>query len=384
MTISERIRLSARIIGEMVRKEFYQIRQDRRMLGVSLAAPILQVILLGYAATTDIKYSTMVVCDLDHTAESRAFVRDFTTSGYFVHGWSVEVLEEIDPYLEDGQATVALVIPAGFSRGLTEHTSPQVQMVFDGADANTASILLSYANQIVAAYAQKASAASPVAAGTIPVGTVAPEPRVWFNPDLRSANFMVPGVVALVLMIVTMTLTALGIVKEKEIGTLEQLMVTPIKPYELILGKLIPFVIIGFLDVLVVLAIAYYWFEVPLRGSLPLLFGLSGLFILTTLGLGLFISTIARTQQQAMLIAQFFFFMPFIYLSGFTFPISNMPKIIQYTTYLIPLRYFLEIVRGTFLKGAGITELWPQALALLLIGTGVLGLSVARFHKTLE
>jgi len=384
MTFAERVATSVRIIGEMVRKEFYQVRQDRRMLGVSLAAPIVQVILLGYAATTDIKYSTMAVCDLDHTAESRAFVRDFTTSGYFVHGWSVELVDEVDPLLEEGKASVALIIPAGFSRGLAEHTTPQVQMVFDGADANTASILLSYANQIVASYAQKATPSAPGSSGSPALGMVVPQPRVWFNPDLRSANFMVPGVVALVLMIVTMTLTALGIVKEKEIGTLEQLMVTPIKPYELILGKLIPFVIIGFLDVLVVLAIAYYWFGVPLRGSLALLFGLSGLFILTTLGLGLFISTIAKSQQQAMLIAQFFFFMPFIYLSGFTFPISNMPKIIQYTTYLIPLRYFLEIVRGTFLKGSGIVELWPQALALLVIGTGVLGLSVARFHKTLE
>jgi len=384
MTLTQRIGTSARIIGKMVRKEFYQVRQDRRMLGVSLAAPILQVILLGYAATTDIKYSTMVVCDLDRTAQSRAFVREFTTSGYFVHGWSVDGLEEIDHLLEHGEASVALVVPAGFSRDLSERTTPEVQMLFDGADANTASILLSYANQIVAAYAQRTVGEFPTPAGTVPAGRVLPEPRVWFNPELRSANFMVPGVVALVLMIVTMTLTALAIVKEKEIGTLEQLMVTPIKPYELILGKLIPFVIIGFLDVLVVLAIAYFWFEVPLRGSLALLFGLSGLFILTTLGLGLFISTIARSQQQAMLIAQFFFFMPFIYLSGFTFPISNMPTVIQYTTYLIPLRYFLEIVRGTFLKGSGIAELWPQALALFVIGTGVLGLSVARFHKTLE
>ena len=384
MSLQGRFRSSARIIGEMVRKEFYQIRQDRRMLGISLAAPILQVILLGYAATTDIKFSTMAVCDLDRTAESRAFVREFTTSGYFVHGWTVDVPDDLKQVLEEGKASVALVIPKGFSRALSERTTPEVQMLFDGADANTASLLLSYANQIVSSYGRRAAGVAPGSGLPVRVGTVAPEPRVWFNPELRSANFMVPGVVALVLMIVTMTLTALAVVKEKEIGTLEQLMVTPIRPYELILGKLIPFVIIGFLDVLVVLAIAYYWFEVPLRGSLLLLFGLSGLFILTTLGLGLFISTVARSQQQAMLIAQFFFFMPFIFLGGFTFPIANMPTIIQYTTYLIPLRYFLEIVRGTFLKGAGIAELWPQALALFVIGTGVLGLSVARFRKTLE
>ncbi len=195
---------------------------------------------------------------------------------------------------------------------------------------------------------------------------------------------MVPGVVATVLMIITMTLTSLGVVREKEIGTLEQLQVTPIKPHELIIGKLIPFIMIGFLDVTVVLAIARFWFEVPMTGSLALLFGLSGLFILTTLGLGLFVSTIAKSQQQAMLIAQFFFFMPSTFLSGFTFPIANMPAVIQWLTYLIPLRYFLEIVRGIFLKGATLAELWPQASALLVFGIGILTLSVLRFKKRLE
>jgi ABC-2 type transport system permease protein len=216
------------------------------------------------------------------------------------------------------------------------------------------------------------------------VGAVVPEPRVWFNPDLVSSNFMVPGVVALVLMLITMTLTSLGIVREKEIGTLEQLMVTPIKPYQLIIGKLVPFVIIGVIDMTIVLSIARYWFEVPLRGSIPLLFCLSGLFILTTLGLGLFVSTIAKSQQQAMLIAQFFIFMPFIFLSGFAFPIANMPTMIQYVTYLFPLRYFLEIVRGIFLKGLGIHDLWTQALALLIFGVTILSLSVMRFRKKLE
>jgi ABC-2 type transport system permease protein len=195
---------------------------------------------------------------------------------------------------------------------------------------------------------------------------------------------MVPGVVAMVLMIITMTLTSLGIVKEKEIGTLEQLMVTPIKPHELILGKLIPFVIIGFVDAVIVLAVAHFWFEVPIRGSLPLLFLLSFLFILTTLGLGLFVSTIAKSQQQAMLIAQFFFFIPFIFLSGFTFPISNMPDTIRAITYIIPLRYYLEILRALLLKGAGLEDLWFQALMLLVIGVSVLWLSVLRFHKKLE
>lgn len=372
------------VIGEMVRKEFYQIRQDKRMLLVSFMAPILQVILLGYAATTDIKYSTLVLCDMDKTAESRAFVRRFTNTPYFIGKYSVGTPEGADTYIESGKANIALVIPQGFGRKQMEKETAQVQVILDGTDANTANILLGYATQIVGSYSQEVLAQYQSLLRGFRVARISPEPRIWFNPDLLSSDFMVPGVVALVLMIITMTLTSLGIVKEKEIGTLEQLMVTPIRPYQLILGKLIPFTVIGFADMLVVLAIARYWFEVPLLGSLPLLFALSGVFILTTLGLGLFISTVAKSQQQAMLIAQFFFFMPFLFLSGFAFPIANMPRIIQLATYFIPLRYFLEIVRGIFLKGSGIAELWPQAAALLGIGVFILSMSVLRFRKTLE
>jgi ABC-2 type transport system permease protein len=383
-TFAHRIVASAHIVAGIVRKELLQVRQDKRMLAISLVAPTVQVLLLGYTATTDIRYSNMVVRDHDRTAESRDLIREFTTSGYFVHSYSVERDVDLNRIIEGGDATVGLVIPRNFGRDLMAGSSPQIQMIFDGSDANTANVLLSYATQIVTAYAAGASRHGQVRLQGRAPGRILPEPRVWFNPDLKSSNFMVPGVVALVLMIITMTLTSLAIVKEKEIGTLEQLLVSPIRPYELILGKLIPFVLIGFVDVLVVLAVAHYWFEVPMTGSLPLLFALSGLFILTTLGLGLFISTIAKSQQQAMLIAQFFFFMPFIYLSGFAFPISNMPRVIQYVTYLIPLRYFLEIVRGVFLKGAGIAELWPQALALLALGAFILSLSVLRFRDTIE
>jgi ABC-2 type transport system permease protein len=368
----------------MVRKEFYQIRQDKRMMVVSILAPFLQVLILGYAATTDIRNSSLVVCDLDRTAVSREFVRKFTNSGYFVETRAVDAQDDVDRFLERGDASVALVLPTGFGNNVVGKKPARVQLLVDGSDANTANVLLGYANQIVAQYSTIMFAESWAMHRGAKVGLVIPEPRVWFNPDLLSANFMVPGVVALVLMIITMTLTSLGIVREKEIGTLEQLLVTPIKPYQLIIGKLVPFTIIGFIDVLIVLAIAQYWFEVPMRGSLFILFGLSALFILTTLGLGLFISTIAKSQQQAMLIAQFFFFMPFMFLSGFAFPISNMPEVIQYISYVMPLRYFLEIVRGIFLKGLGVFELWDQALALLVIGVTVLTLSVLRFRRTLE
>ncbi len=375
---------SLHIIHEMVRKEFYQLRHDPRMLVVSLVAPVLQVILLGYAATTDIKNSTMVVCDLDHTEESRELVHDFTNSGYFIARYEVESPSGVDQHIERAKANIGLVIPNGFGRNLLARKPATVQVILDGADANTANVLLGYATQIVATRSAEVLASYSTLLRGMRVGSIVPEPRVRFNPDLKSANYMVPGVVALVLMIITMTLTSLGIVKEKEIGTLEQLMVTPIRSHELILGKLVPFILIGFVDMTIVLGLARFWFGVPMLGSVILLFVLSALFILTTLGLGLFVSTIAKSQQQAMLIAQFFFFMPFMFFSGFIVPIANMPVWIQSLSYLIPLRYFLEIVRGIFLKGTDLRQLWPQTLALAVFGVTILALSITRFRKTLE
>lgn len=378
------MRASLFIIIEIIKKEFYQIRRDKRMMAVSIIAPLMQVLLLGYAATTDIKYTEIVVCDMDKTAVSREFIQKFTNSGYFIERFAVDMPRDIDYYIEHGKASMALVLPAGFGNEVLARRTAPVQVIVDGTDANTANTLLGYASQVVSQYSQSVLAEVSSLRRGVRAGSILPGPRVWFNPDLRSSNYMVPGVVALVLMIITMTLTSLGIVKEKEIGTLEQLMVTPIQSYQLIIGKLVPFVIIGFFDVTIVLAIARFWFEVPLVGSLLLLFGLSGLFILTTLGLGLFVSTIAKSQQQAMLIAQFFIFMPFTFISGFAFPIANMPDFIQYLTYLIPLRYFLEIVRGIFLKGLDIQDLWTQALALFVFGVSILSFSVMRFRKKLE
>lgn len=378
------MRDSLRVIGEMIRKEFLQIRQDKRMLMVSILAPVLQVILLGYAATTDITNTTMVICDLDKTAESRELIRRFTTSEYFIDGYRVDRPSDIDRYIERSMATVALVIPVDFGRRLLARESAPLQIVLDGTDANSSNILLGYSTQIISSFSQTVVANRSGGGAGPRLARIVPEPRIWFNPDLKSQFYMVPGVVALVLMIITMTLTALGIVREKEAGTLEQLMVTPIRPYQLILGKLVPFALIGFVDIVFVLSVAHFWFGVPIRGSIPLLFGLSGLFVLTTLGLGLLVSTIAKSQQQAMLIAQFFFMFPFMLLGGFAFPIANMPPIIQAITYIFPLRYFLVIVRGIFLKGTGIAELWDQALPLLAIGVVIFALSVLRFQKKLK
>ena len=371
-------------IREMIVKEFLQIRRDKRMLPIVILAPIVQVILLGYAATVDVKEIPLVVSDMDNSRESRELTARFTNSGYFVVAAYVDHPKKIDEYLDGSVATMAVLIPENFGRNIATGRGTQLQLIADGADANTANISLGYASQITAGYSQSIllSQLLKTSGGLMPP-QVKVETRVWFNPELRSANYMVPGVVALILMIITTTFTSAGIVREKEIGTMEQLLVTPIKPHQLILGKLLPFVIIGFIDVALVLGVAVNLFGIPLKGSILLLFGLAGLFILTTLGLGLFVSTISHTQQQAMMTAQFFVFFPMIFLSGFTFPIENMPKIIQVITYIIPLRYFLEIIRGLFLKGVGIETLWPQALALLVFGVTILSLSVLRFQKRL-
>lgn len=373
-----------RTIYYIIVKELLQFKRDKRMVIVSFLAPVVQLLLLGYAATTDVKEIPMIVCDQDKSSTSRTFVERFVHSGYFVVKKVTESTAEIDRSLDDGEVWMALVIPPNFSDRLSSLQPASVQLIADGSDANSANISIGYASRIISIYSSSiiATIAKRLPGGLHPV-RINPEIRVWYNPELTSRNFMVPRVLAVVLMIVTMTLTSLGVVKEKESGTLEQLMVTPIKPYQLIVGKLLPFVMIGALDVGLVLVVAKFWFGVPLRGSVPLLLGLSGLFVLTTLGLGLFVSTISKTQQQAMMTAQFFFYMPFIFLSGFTFPINNMPPVIQAITYVIPLRYFIVIIRGIFLKGVGIAELWPDALALLAFGILILSLSVMRFRKRL-
>lgn len=373
-----------RSIHHIVVKEFLQFKRDRRMVVVSFLAPVVQLILLGYAATTDINNIPMLVVDQDKSSMSREFVNRFVNSGYFVVQEEASSPNAIDCSIEHGRVWMGLVIPPDFSRDLLAGRQTSVQLIADGSDANSANISIGYASQIVNTYNQSIllEQQQRMPQFRIP-GRLAPEIRVWYNPELKSRNFMVPGVLALVLMIITMTLTSLGIVREKEAGTLEQLMVTPIRPHQLIVGKLLPFVLIAAVDIALVLVVARFWFDVPLRGSIALLLGLCGLFVLTTLGLGLFVSTVSKTQQQAMMTAQFFFMMPFIFLSGFTFPIENMPQVIQYLTYLIPLRYFIVIIRGVFLKGVGVAELWDQALALLIFGTIIFTLSVMRFRKRL-
>ena len=365
----------------LIKKEFIQIRRDRRILPILLIMPVLQLLILGYAVSSDIKHLSTVVCDLDRTVESRALTDKFATSGYFDIRYYLRDERQIKALMDAGRARVGIVIPPRFARDLARRETATVQLLLDGTDSNTATVAQGYVTQIVNAESTRIILDRLGPKADLPIG-VDPSVRVWFNPDLKSVNFMVPGVVALILTIVTMTMTATAIVKEKERGTIEQLIVSPIGPFQLMLGKAIPFVIIGYLDIFIVVLVGLFWFGVPIAGSFGLLLLLSGLFIMTTLALGLLISTVSQTQQQAMMLG-FFVNPPFMLLSGFIFPIASMPEPMQYLTYLIPLRYFLIIIRGIFLKGVGLDVLWPQALAMLAFGVVVLTLSALRFQKRL-
>lgn len=365
----------------LIWKELLELRQDPKLFGVVILAPIIQLAVLGYAATTDVKDIPLVIVDADRSAESRELVHRFEASDNFKVVGMLGSTDEIDRYLDGGDAWMALSIPADYGLRIASARATTVQVVADGTDANSTGVALGYAQTLIAGYAQDLIAArSPTGAAVAPVRA---EIRVWFNARLESRDFMIPGIVALLLLVVTTNLSAMAIVREKEVGTLEQLNVTPLARWELIAGKLLPYALVGLIDVVLVLVVAIYWFEVPMRGSITLLVGMSVVYLMTTLGLGLFISSISQTQQQAMMTSTFFFLTPMIYLSGFIFPIENMPAWIQPVTFLIPLRYFLVMVRGIFLKGVGLEVLWPQALALFTWGAVVLVLATLRSSKRL-
>ncbi len=369
-----------RRVLHIMRKEFLELRQDPRLFGIVIIAPIIQLTMLGYAATTDVRNVPMVIVDQDRTAASRDLVRRFEGSQNFAVVGAADSVHEIDDYLDGGRAWMALTIPAGYERRVQRGLPTAVQVVADGTDANSTNVALGYAGSLIAAYARELGAAS----GRATVEPlVAVDVRVWFNPQLESRDFMIPGILALLLLVITTNLSSMAIVREKELGTLEQLNVTPIARWELITGKLLPYAILGMIDVLLVVAVAVGWFEVPLLGSFWLLMLMCLVYLMTTLGLGLFVSTISATQQQAMMIASFFFLLPMVFLSGFVFPIENMPAVVQPVTYLIPLRYFLVILRGIFLKGVGLETLWPQAAALAAWGVGILVLATLRSSKRL-
>jgi len=356
------------------------------MFGMILVAPIIQLIFLGLAANLDVDNVKTIVYDMDKSYTSRNFIERFTSSGYFQIKEYANNYDEVTKALDNAEVILALVIPSDFEEKINRRETAKVQALFDGSDGNSASISAGYAQGITAEFSKNVLIDFLHRSGAIviPASNINAKVRVWYNPTLKTRNYMVPAIVGLLVTLITLILTSLAVVKEREIGTMEQLIVTPLKPYQMIIGKLVPFMILGFVSVIIVLIAMTLIFNIPIKGSVTFLFFASFLYILSTLGLGLFVSTISKTQQQAMMISIFAVMMPMIYLSGFAFPIENMPDIIQYISYIIPLRYFNTIIRGIILKGTGFAELWGNVLVLLLMGVAILGLSSLQFRKRLE
>jgi len=371
-------------VNHMLRKEFIQVFRDPRMRIVIFLIPCFQVMVIGYAVSTDVKHVRTAVYDLDNSQASRDVAARFVRSGYFDVVARVGDENVARGLLDRNDVSVVLRMNHGFAEDLNAGRAAKLQILIDGTDSNTAAIVLSYAVKIATAYSEQvlAQRVDRMFGPAGKTGAIDLRTRAWFNENLESRNFFVPGVLVVVVTLATLLLTSMAVVREKEIGTMEQIMVTPITPAEFILGKTIPFAMIGFVDVILVVLIGVFWFEVPIHGSLLLLLLATGLYLMTTLGVGLLISTVSETQQQAMM-TTFFFFFPAMLLSGFAFPIANMPRVVQWMTVVNPMRYFLVIVRGIFLKGVGMDILWTQMFPLLVMGIATLWLAVRRFHKTL-
>ena len=371
-------------LRSMLIKEFLQVLRDPKMRGVIFVMPLLQAMVFGYAVTTDVRNVPVAVLDFDQSVASRELLSRFSASGYFRFVSQTRNINDATHLLDKESVGAILRIDQGFEEDLRAGRTAKLQVIADGTDSNTAGIVLGYTGRIAGEFSGKVlltRSSRLRGEGPLP-GNVELISRAWFNENLESRNFYVPGVIAIIVMLVTLMLTSMAIVREKEIGTLEQLLVSPITPAEFILGKTLPFALIGYADVLLVAALGVFWFEVPIRGSLPLLLVATTFYLMTTLGIGLFISTVSRTQQQAMM-SVFFFYFPAVLLSGFMFPIANMPPPVQYLTYANPLRYFLVILRGIFLKGAGTATLWPPMAALLAMGLLTLLVTTRRFRKTM-
>ena len=364
-------------------KEFKQIFRDPQMRTILFISPPIQIILFGYAANKDITYIPTAIYDKDNTSESRELLRRFTYSKYFVPEQYIYNDKEQDFVLDKGKVNVVIRIDRGFGRNLVANKDANVQLAFDGTDSNTAMIVLGYANTIIGNYQQELFKNKAEAAGFInTVPSVNLEDRAWFNGNLISRNYYLPGVIATIVTMMSLLLTAMAIVKEKEIGTMEQLTVSPLRPLELIIGKLMPFAVISLVQILLITILGVLWFHLPLRGNVFFLLFSTCIYLFTTLGIGLFISTISATQQEANM-SVFLYYLPTVLLSGFAYPISNMPKIIQFFTIFNPMRYFMVVIRSIFLKGVGLEVLWPQLLPLLFMGIFVISLSSLRFRKGL-
>ncbi|MEI6787933.1 MAG: ABC transporter permease [bacterium] len=363
-------------------KELAQIRRDRSLLGILIVAPVFQLLVMGFAANTDIRNISVSIRDNDHSTQSREYVRSLAASGYFKTTLVTGTESGDGDQLVSGRAGLLVVIPPDFEKCLISRRPATVQVLVDGSDSNFGVNGLNTLQKATRLFSSKLAGLEINIARRAPAVTV--DSRAWYNPRLLSRYYMVPALMGVLLLVTTMLVTSMALVKEREEGTMEQLLVTPIRPVELMIGKLLPFVVIGFIEITLALGVILGVFGVPLRGSVLLLYAFSGLFLLTTLGLGLFVSTLVKTQQQAMMVAAFFVMMPFVLLSGFIFPVENMPRAIQMLASFIPLKYYLEIIRGLFLKGTGWHELWYPALMLLLWGIAILGLASLKFRKRLD
>ena len=364
-------------------KEFKQIFRDPRMRTVIFITPLLQILLFGYAANRDINYVPTAILDRDNTKESRELLHRFTYSNYFIPEHYIYSEKEQNNILNKGLASVVIHIDRGFGRDLNAGKDAAVQLAFDGTDSNTAMVVMGYANTIVSNYQAELMKKELEAGGwEKPMPSVDLRDRAWFNGNLISRNYYLPGVIATIVTMMSLLLTAMAIVKEKEIGTMEQLTVSPLKPLEFIIGKLLPFAAIALVQIILITILGVLWFHIPLRGSLLLLLFSTCIYLFTTLGIGLFISTISATQQEAMM-SVFLFYMPTVLLSGFAYPIANMPQVIRWFTFFNPLRYFMVVIRSIFLKGVGMDILWPQLIPLVVIGLCVISLSALKFRKTM-
>jgi ABC-2 type transport system permease protein len=366
----------------LIRKEFLHILRDPRTLFVMFMMPIIQLVLLGYAATTDIEHLRIAILDSDKSPASRELIEAYRASNYFDIALYVESQEQLEALADSGQVRAGLMIPAGYGEEITAGRQVQVAFVIDGSDPSVANTVFAASQSVGQAQSMRIMERT---MGIDPddLPGVQVRPRVWYNPEMKSANFMIPGIMGMILYFLTALFTSMSIVREREQGTLEQLIVTPIKPLEMIVGKIIPYVFVAFFDVLEVLAIGVFWFGVPIRGNLGLLLGLSGLFLLTSLGIGIFISSVANTQQEAMLLA-FLTMFPSVFLGGFFFPIEAMPGWLQAITYVVPLRYMLAVIRGIILKGVGARILYQEVVALVIFGVLIMLLAATRFRKRLE
>jgi ABC-2 type transport system permease protein len=379
-----RPRLSLRTIRAIMRREFTDVRRDRRSLILTFLYPICMLVMYGYGIRYDVDNVPLTILDYDHSAESRDLAEHMLRSGYFQLVRWAQNERDLDRDLNTDASRAAVVIPARFAARLRAGEPVSVQAIIDGSDSNTATIAQGYLLAMMADYTGTVVAGQPGAsAAQLRTPPIQLKSRIWYNPELKSVNFIVPGIIAVIMMIVGAIMTAMSIVKEKERGTMEQILVSPIRPLEMMVGKIVPYVIIASMDLVIIVCAGYLIFHVPIKGSLLQLTALSLLYLTSSLGTGVFVSTIAETMQSAMLAAIFISLLPSVLLSGFVFPIENMPVVIQLITYLFPGRYFVTAIRGVYLKGVGLSVLWPEALMLLCFSTAIVWLSASRFQEKL-